>query len=97
MVDVWVRKAKPPPAPGGEIGTASDQNVARPDVGSVSLHRSEYDSQSEEENLVFIAQVVRCRYEDHWVNPLAVPFEGPHTSSLLVPFPQLRDIKEPGL
>ena len=92
-----VRKAKAPPTPGGEIGTASDQNVARPDVGSVSLHTNEYDSQSKEEYLVFIAQVVGCRYENHWVNPLAVPFEGPHTSSLLVTLAQLRHIKEPGL
>ena len=46
--------------------------------------------------LVFIAKVVRCRYEDHWVNSLTVPFEGSHTGSLLVPLAQLRDIKEPG-
>ena len=87
-----MREAKAPPTPGSEVGTASDQNVARPDVGSVSLHRGEYYSQLEEEYLVFIAQVVGCRYENHWVNPLAVPFEGPHTSALLIPFAQLRDI-----
>ena len=93
-----MKKAKAPPTPGSEIGAASDQHVARPDVGSVPLHTSSYSLASDRrEYLIFIAQVVRCRYEDHWVNPLAMPFEGSHTSSLLVPLPQLRDIKEPGL
>ena len=52
---------------------------------------------SSREYLIFIAQVVRCRYEDHWVNSLAVPLEGPHTGSLLVALAQLGDVKEPGL
>ena len=48
-------------------------------------------------HLVFVSEVVWCWYEDHRVNPLAVPFEGPHTRSLLVTLAQLRHIKEPGL
>ena len=48
-------------------------------------------------HLVFVPEVVWCWYEDHRVNPLAVPLERPHTGALLVAFPKLRDVKEPRL
>lgn len=95
------------PAPGRHVRAASQQHVSGPDVGTVSLGDDFIITVAfvsppttvspPSVHLVFVAQVIRSRYEDHGVHTLAVALESAHTSTVLVSLAELSHVKQPGL